>query len=81
MCYRGHVAVGAASPIPGAAALLAREEAKTFDIDKNPGKYPIFFFKTDTSGEKAYEEFYSDDDKYKLNIYNSLGFIEFLKVY
>ena len=26
-----HVAVGAASPIPGAAALLAREEAKTFD--------------------------------------------------
>ena len=54
----------------------SEEEAKTFDIDKNPGKYPIFFFKTDTSGEKAYEEFYSDDDKYKLNIYNSLGFIE-----
>ena len=26
-----HVAVGAASPIPGAAALLARDEAKTFD--------------------------------------------------
>ena len=33
---------------------------KEFDINNNPGKYPIYFFKTDTSGEKTYEEFYTE---------------------
>ena len=51
------------------------KEAKDFDFDKNPTKYPIYLFKTDTSGEKTYEEFYTVDEDYEINIYDSLGFI------
>ena len=36
-----HVAVGAASPIPGAAALLAKEEAKNFNKRLRDSK-PLF---------------------------------------
>ena len=39
------------------------------------GKYPVFVFKTDTSGEKLYEEFYTEEESYDLNRYNSLGVI------
>lgn len=53
----------------------SEEEAKSFDIDGNPGKYPIYLFKTDTSGEKTYEEFYTESDKFELEKYHSLGFI------
>jgi len=53
----------------------SEKEAKEFDFDKNPTKYPIYFFKTDTSGEKTFEEFYTDDEDYNINTYDSLGFI------
>jgi len=53
----------------------SEQEAKLFDIDGNPGKYPIYLFKTDTSGEKTYEEFYTESDKFELEKYHSLGFI------
>ena len=45
----------------------------------NPEKYPIYFFKTETSGEKTYEEFYSQDENYDINTFNSLGFINATK--
>ena len=51
-------------------------EAKSFDILGNPLKYPIFFFKTDTSGEKTYEEFYSEDEDYEIDTYESLGYVK-----
>lgn len=51
-------------------------EAKSFDIVGNPLKYPIFFFKTDTSGEKTYEEFYSEDEDYEIDSYESLGYVK-----
>ena len=54
----------------------SEKEAKEFDFDKNPTKYPIYFFKTDTSGEKTYEEFYTEEEDYEINIYDSLGFIK-----
>ena len=44
-------------------------------LNKYPTKYPIYFFKTDTSGEKTYEEFYTEDEDYEINKYDSLGFI------
>tara|TARA_B100000963_G_scaffold350999_1_gene361992 strand:- start:1854 stop:3029 length:1176 start_codon:yes stop_codon:yes gene_type:complete len=58
--------------------LLVRseKEAKEFDFDKHPSKYPIYFFKTDTSGEKTYEEFFNDEEDYNINEYDSLGFIK-----
>jgi len=53
----------------------SEKEAKEFDFDKNPTRYPIFFFKTDTSGEKTYEEFYTEEEDYEIDTYDSLGFI------
>tara|TARA_B110000027_G_scaffold24527_1_gene26723 strand:- start:961 stop:2142 length:1182 start_codon:yes stop_codon:yes gene_type:complete len=51
------------------------KEAKEFDFNKNPNKYPIYFFKTDTSGEKTFEEFFTENENYEINTYDSLGFI------
>ena len=53
----------------------SEKEAKEFDFNKRPNKYPIYFFKTDTSGEKTYEEFYTKEEDYEINKYDSLGFI------
>lgn len=54
----------------------SEKDAKAFDILGKPEKYPIFFFKSDTSGEKTYEEFYTKDEDINLKKYNSLGFIK-----
>ena len=53
----------------------SEKEAKEFDFNKYPDKYPIYFFKTDTSGEKAYEEFFTEEEDYEINKYDSLGYI------
>lgn len=53
----------------------SEEEAKNFDFQEHVGKYPIYFFKTDTSGEKVYEEFYAEDENYQINEYHSIGYI------
>ena len=53
----------------------SEKEAKEFDFGKYPTKYPIYFFKTDTSGEKTFEEFYTEEEDYEINTYDSLGFI------
>ena len=58
----------------------SEKEAKEFDIENNPGQYPIYFFKTDTSGEKTYEEFYTEQEDYNIKKYDSLGFINTPKV-
>jgi FlaA1/EpsC-like NDP-sugar epimerase len=56
--------------------VYSEDEAKKYNVNTNPGKYPIFLFKTDTSGEKTYEEFYTDDENFILDEYNSLGYIQ-----
>jgi len=38
--------------------------------------YPVYFFSSDTSGEKLYEEFYTDTDEIDLNQFKSLGVIK-----
>ena len=58
----------------------SEKEAKDFDFEKYPNKYPIYFFKTDTSGEKTYEEFYTEEEDYEINTYDSLGFINTPKI-
>lgn len=51
-------------------------EAKELLIDDNSSSaYPIYFFKTDTSGEKLYEEFYSSSDEINLTKFTSIGVI------
>ena len=53
----------------------SEKEAKEFDFDSNQSKYPIYFFKTDTSGEKSYEEFFTEEEDTEIGKYESLGFI------
>lgn len=38
--------------------------------------YPVYFFSSDTSGEKLYEEFYTDTDEVDLHQFESLGVIK-----
>ena len=53
----------------------SEKEAKDFDFNKHPDKYPIYFFKTDTSGEKTFEEFFTEKEDYNIKKYDSLGYI------
>lgn len=53
----------------------SEETAKEKVSEIKKGKYPVFLFKSNTSGEKLYEEFYTDDETVELNDFNSLGYI------
>ena len=39
-------------------------------------KYPVYFFTTDTSGEKSYEEFLTKEDMLDMNRFDALGVIK-----
>jgi FlaA1/EpsC-like NDP-sugar epimerase len=43
---------------------------------KQGSPYPVFYFNSDTSGEKLYEEFYTDTDVVDLDTYSSLGVVK-----
>lgn len=53
------------------------EEAieKSIDLKNGSKKYPVYFSGSDTSGEKAYEEFYTEDEKVDNSRFKSLGVI------
>ena len=52
-------------------------EAKEYAINiTDDSPYPVYFFKTDTSGEKLYEEFYTSEDQIDLKKFNSIGIIK-----
>ena len=52
------------------------EEAKSFKTNTNESKYPVLFFPTNTSGEKLYEEFYTNTDMLDKDTFHSLGVIK-----
>lgn len=54
------------------------EEAKKFasNMHFNSKEYPVVYFGSDTTGEKAYEEFYVPGEKLDMNRFKSLGVIE-----
>lgn len=53
------------------------DEAKFKALTTKDGDpYPVYFFKSDTSGEKLYEEFFTDTDKVDQDSYSSLGVIK-----
>jgi FlaA1/EpsC-like NDP-sugar epimerase len=39
-------------------------------------KYPVYFFKSDTTGEKDFEEFFMEGEKLDMNRFESLGIIK-----
>lgn len=54
------------------------DEAKRFasEMAFENKDYPVVYFKSDTTGEKAYEEFYVPGEKINLERFGSLGVIE-----
>ena len=50
-------------------------DAISFNITSTSQDYPIVLFETNTSGEKLYEEFYTDSEDVKLQVFESLGII------
>jgi FlaA1/EpsC-like NDP-sugar epimerase len=57
------------------------DEAKKFaaEMPYESKTYPVVYFKSDTTGEKAYEEFYVPGEKLNMQRFNSLGVIEEVK--
>jgi FlaA1/EpsC-like NDP-sugar epimerase len=56
----------------------SEEEAKQKSLNLKPlsKKYPVYFFKSDTSGEKHYEEFYTGKEEIDLKTFRNLGVIK-----
>lgn len=53
-------------------------EAKRFaaDMSFESEDYPVVYFNSDTTGEKAYEEFYVPGEKVDMNRFSALGVVE-----
>ena len=57
-------------------ACESENEAKKLALQLTENSsYPVYFFKTDTSGEKLFEEFYTSDDEVNFNLYESIGVV------
>ena len=51
----------------------ARELARTLP---EQGKWPVYFFESDTTGEKDFEEFYTEDEVVDLDKFKNIGVIK-----
>jgi len=54
----------------------AVEAPRPFDKLRNRMEYPVVYFKSDTTGEKAYEEFYVPGEKIDMERFSALGVVE-----
>lgn len=55
----------------------SEDEARDWVIElKTQHKYPVYFFKSDTTGEKDFEEFYTEREQLDMNKFVSLGIIK-----
>lgn len=52
----------------------ARQKAKALQPDAK--QYPVYFFESDTSGEKPYEAFYTDQETINIDRFQGLGVIQ-----
>jgi FlaA1/EpsC-like NDP-sugar epimerase len=51
------------------------DEAREKALHPKNNHYPVYFFESDTSGEKLFEEFYTDEETIDLNRYAALGVV------
>ena len=49
---------------------------KASNLQPNSKKYPVYFFKTDTSGEKLFEEFFTREESVAMNQFKALGVVK-----
>ena len=54
----------------------ANLKLETWNLKHETPKYPTVYFKSDTTGEKAYEEFYVPGEKIDMQRFQSLGVVE-----
>ncbi|WP_024993597.1 polysaccharide biosynthesis protein [Phocaeicola paurosaccharolyticus] len=54
----------------------AEAKAKSNAISYDSKEYPVVYFKSDTTGEKAYEEFYVPGEKVNMDRFIALGVVE-----
>lgn len=54
----------------------SEDEARNAVAEILNGKYPVYFFSSNTSGEKLYEEFYTDEEELDLNKCHNLGIVK-----
>ena len=52
----------------------ARQKAAR--LEYNFKKYPVYFFDSDTSGEKAFEEFYTENEELDMDSFAQLGIVK-----
>ena len=55
----------------------SEEEAKVYAAQRNPTdkNYPVFYFESDTTGEKPYEEFFVEGEEIDVSRFLALGVI------
>ena len=58
------------------ASQLDLTDAKLSALNSKPLKYPTVYFKSDTTGEKSYEEFYVPGEKIDMQRFQALGVVE-----
>jgi FlaA1/EpsC-like NDP-sugar epimerase len=58
------------------AAALDYSDSQLSSLNSQPLKYPTVYFKSDTTGEKAYEEFYVPGEKIDMKRFQALGVVE-----
>ena len=58
------------------ASQLDLTDAKLSVLNSEPLKYPTVYFKSDTTGEKSYEEFYVPGEKIDMQRFQALGVVE-----
>jgi nucleoside-diphosphate-sugar epimerase len=52
----------------------AKEKANKLNAEST--HYPVYFFQSDTSGEKPYEEFFTESEEKIMNQYQALGYVK-----
>ena len=57
----------------------SEEEARVFDFQTNKNHWPCYFFRSDTTGEKPFEEFFTDTENTNLKRFSGLGVINYSK--
>ena len=63
------------TPVQCASEDEARATAPTPPSDGAPGTWPVYYFESDTSGEKPVEEFFTADERVDLERFSALGVV------
>lgn len=61
-------------PAPFENEMMARRSVAKCIVE---GKWPCFYFKSDTTGEKPFEEFYAENESVNFNKFETIGVVKF----